>query len=149
MRMDFFVAAIDTLAGERFVILRPNELPSTLFFPSSVEEFREGLRSLAVSQDEFVVELQTMGLQADEISHELDRARSSQNPIRSEVVCERTTSVGFRNPHRQVVVRKTDDHGSGPFERMYELECEDCGCRHRRGGSEVHSTSCPRCQDDD
>jgi len=26
----------------------------------------------------------------------------------------------------EVVVRKTDDRGSGPFERMYELECEDC-----------------------
>jgi hypothetical protein len=42
MRTDFFVAAIDTPAGERFVILRPNELPATFFFPSSVEAFREG-----------------------------------------------------------------------------------------------------------
>ena len=83
MRTDFFVAAIDTLAGERFVILRPNELPAKFFFPSSVEEFREGLTSLAVSQDEFVVELQTMGLQADEVSHELARAEVART--RSEV----------------------------------------------------------------
>ena len=149
MRTDFFVAAIDTRAGERFVILRPNELPAKFFFPSSIEEFREGLRSLAVSQDEFVVELQTMGLPADEVSHQLDRARSSQNPIRGEIVLERTTSVGFRNPQRQGVVRKTDGHGRGPFERVYELECEDCHCRYRRGGSEVHAAGCPRCQNSD
>ena len=149
MRTDFFVAAIDTLAGERFVILRPNELPGTFFFPSSVEEFREGLIALAVSQDEFVVELQTRGLPADEVSHQLDRARSSQNPVRGEIVLERTTSVGFRNLQRQVVVRKTDDHGSGPFERIYELECEGCHCRYRRGGSEVHTAGCPRCQHND
>ena len=146
MRTDFFVAAIDTLAGERFVILRPNELPNSFFFPSSVEEFRKGLTSLAVSQDEFVVALEAMGLQPDEVSHQLERARSSQNPIKGEFIWERTTKIGFRNPQRQLVVRKTDDLGSGPFERLYELECEDCHCRYRRTGSVVHATRCPHCQ---
>ena len=146
MRTDFFVAAIDTNAGERFVMLRPNDLPTKFFFPSSVKELREWLMSSAVSQDEFVVALEAMGLQPDEVSHQLERARSSQNPIKGEFIWEQTTKIGFRNPQRQLVVRKTDDRGSGPFERLYELECEDCHCRYRRTGSEVHATRCPHCQ---
>jgi hypothetical protein len=146
MRTDFFVAAIDTNAGERFVLLRPNDLPSKLFFPSSVDELRKWLASSAVSQEEFVGKLGTMGLPPDEISHQLERARSSVNPIRGEWTWERTTRVGFRNPLGQVVVRKTDDYGGRPFQRLYELQCEECHHRYRRSGFEVHATGCPRCQ---
>jgi hypothetical protein len=146
MRTDFFVAAIDTDAGERFVMLRPNDFPTKFFFPSSVGELREWLVSSAVSQDEFVVALKAMGLQPDEVAHQLERARRSQNPIKGQFIWERTTKIGFRNAQRQLVVRKTDDLGSGPFERLYELECEDCHCRYRRTGSEVHATRCPHCQ---
>ena len=104
MRTDFFVAAIDTDSGERFVMLRPSDFPTKFFFPSSVEELREWLMSSTVSQDEFVVALEAMGLQPDEVSHQLERARSSQNPIKGEFIWERTTKIGFRNPQRQLVV---------------------------------------------
>ena len=73
MRTDFFVHSISKAEGERFVILRPAEIPSSFFFPSSEEE---RLRDLALLTEEaFRLELSAMGLSAEEVDYQLEGAR--------------------------------------------------------------------------
>lgn len=146
MRTDFFVAALETEAGERFVVLRPDELPRKFFVPSSAEEFLQTLKASALGENEFSDQLAQMGLGPDEIAHQFERARGSLDPVKGRISWERTTQVGFRNSFRQVVMRKTDYPGHGQFQRLYEVECEDCHHGYHRDGSEVHVTRCPRCQ---
>jgi hypothetical protein len=73
MRTDFFVASFLIAAGERFVILLPAEIPASFFFASSWDE---KLRDLALLTEEgFRRELGEMGLSADEVEYQLERAR--------------------------------------------------------------------------
>jgi hypothetical protein len=73
MRTDFFVASFATPEGERLVILRPAEIPASFFFASSWEE---KLRELTLLTEEgFRLQLSKMGLTADEVDYQLERAR--------------------------------------------------------------------------
>lgn len=73
MRTDFFVAAFPTLEGERFLVLRPADIPASFFF---AESWDEKLRDLTLLTEEgFRVELTQMGLAAPEVDYQVDRAR--------------------------------------------------------------------------
>jgi hypothetical protein len=73
MRVDFFVASFPMTEGERFVVLRPAEIPASFFFGSSMVE---RLRELTLLTEEgFRLELTKMGLSSDDVNYQLDRAR--------------------------------------------------------------------------
>jgi hypothetical protein len=73
MRTDFFVASIPTLEGERFLVLRPAEIPASFFFARSWEEKLRGLTLL--TEEDFRAQLIEMGLTSDEVNYQLERAR--------------------------------------------------------------------------
>jgi hypothetical protein len=58
-----------------------------------------------------------------------------------------TTVVGFVNRNRQEVIRDTGLPGSDHLQRVYELQCHDCGLRYGSNGSDNFQRKCPRCQD--
>lgn len=73
MRTDFFVAALFEPDGERFLVLVPAEMPASFFFATSWDE---KLRDLTLLTEEgFRVRLTQMGLSADEVDYQLERAR--------------------------------------------------------------------------
>jgi hypothetical protein len=73
MRTDFFVAAVYEPEGERFLVLRPAEIPASFFFATS---WGEKLRDLTLLTEEgFRVQLAEMGLSSDEVDYQLERAR--------------------------------------------------------------------------
>ena len=60
MRTDFFVASLARPEGERLVILRPAEIPASVFFASS---FEDKLREVTLLTEEaFRSQLSAMGL---------------------------------------------------------------------------------------
>ena len=73
MRTDFFVASIPTPEGERFLVLRPAEIPASFFFATSWEEKLRELKLL--TEEGFRVQLTEMGLSSDEVDYQLERAR--------------------------------------------------------------------------
>jgi len=73
MRTDFFVAALFKPEGERFLLLLPAEIPSSFFFATSWDE---KLRDQTLLTEEgFRRRLTQMGLSADEVDYQLERAR--------------------------------------------------------------------------
>lgn len=73
MRTDFFVWSLLTAEGERFLLLRVGEIPARFFFAPSWEE---KLRELTLLTEEgFQLQLSEMGLSADEVNYQLERAR--------------------------------------------------------------------------
>ena len=73
MRTDFFVASIPQPKGERFLLLRPAEIPASFFFATSWDE---KLRDLTLLTEEgFRLQLTEMGLSAAEVDYQLERAR--------------------------------------------------------------------------
>jgi hypothetical protein len=80
MRTDFFVASIPTLEGERFLVLRPAEIPASFFFARSWDE---KLRDLTLLTEEgFRLQLTEMGLSSDEVDYQLGRARFEHLTVR-------------------------------------------------------------------
>lgn len=80
MRTDFFVASILTLEGERFLVLRPAEIPASFFFATSWDE---KLRELTLLTEEgFRSELRAMGLSSDEVDYQMERARGFHLTVR-------------------------------------------------------------------
>jgi hypothetical protein len=72
-RTDFFVAAFPDPEGERFLVLRPAEIPASFFFATS---WKEKLREVTVLTEEgFRDQLTKMGLSSDEVEYQLERAR--------------------------------------------------------------------------
>ena len=73
MRTDFFVWSLLTAEGERFLLLRVGEIPASFFFAPSWEE---KLRELTLlTEEDFQLQLSEMGLSADEVDYQLERAR--------------------------------------------------------------------------
>ena len=73
MRTDFFVASIPQPEGERFLLLRPTEIPASFFFATSWDE---KLRDLTLLTEEgFCLQLTEMGLSSAEVDYQLERAR--------------------------------------------------------------------------
>jgi hypothetical protein len=80
MRTDFFVASIPQPEGERFLVLRPAEIPASFFFATSWDE---KLRELTLLTEEgFRLELTAMGLSSDEVDYQLERARGLHLTVR-------------------------------------------------------------------
>jgi hypothetical protein len=80
MRTDFFVAALFRPEGERFLVLRPAEIPASFFFATSWDE---KLRELTLlTEDGFRVRLTEMGLSSDEEDYQLERARGLHLSVR-------------------------------------------------------------------
>jgi hypothetical protein len=73
MRTDFFVASIPTPEGERFLVLRPAEIPASFFFATSWDEKLQDLTLL--TEEGFCLQLTEMGLSPDEVDYQLERAR--------------------------------------------------------------------------
>jgi hypothetical protein len=72
-RTDFFVAAFSDPEGERFLVLRPAEIPASFFFATS---WKEKLRELTLLTEQgFRDQLTKMGLSSDEVDYQLERAR--------------------------------------------------------------------------
>jgi hypothetical protein len=80
MRTDFVVASIPQPEGERFLVLRPAEIPASFFFATSWDE---KLRELTLLTEEgFRLELTAMGLSSDEVDYQLERARGLHLTVR-------------------------------------------------------------------
>jgi hypothetical protein len=80
MRTDFFVAALFRPEGERFLVLRPAEIPARFFFATSWDE---KLRELTLlTEDGFRVRLTEMGLSSDEVDYQLERASGLHLSVR-------------------------------------------------------------------
>jgi hypothetical protein len=149
---DYIVFRTPEADTERFVIVRPEMFMQEGALPSSLEDARERWKRVLEqitpqSEEEIRHELAGAGLTADEIDKQFARARHIfEHP--PEVVWERTTAAGSRNASGQVVVRKLDVPGTGPFERLFVLRCEACGHEHQAGGADVHRARCPKCAAD-
>jgi hypothetical protein len=80
MRTDFFVASIPKPEGERFLVLRPAEIPASFFFATSWDE---KLRELTLlTENGFRLRLTEMGLSSDEVDYQLERARGQHLSVR-------------------------------------------------------------------
>lgn len=80
MRTDFFVASFSKPEGEGFVILQPAEIPKSFFFPSSEDQRLRDVPLL--SEEEFCLRLKEMGLSADEIEYQRERARGQHISVK-------------------------------------------------------------------
>jgi hypothetical protein len=154
MRADVIVVSPCPTDGERFAVLRRDAIEDVMFAGSlpwrpfaewqqAFEAFGRNLEWL--TEDDIRAQLAGMGFGADEVEQQLTRARSIRD-VKMETTWERTTTIGFRNAHRQEVIRKTDLPGVAPGQRVYVLRCGDCGHEHRSDGCDVHARRCPRCQ---
>lgn len=54
-----------------------------------------------------------------------------------------TTVPGYVNKNRQFVVRKTDLDGNDHLQKVYVLQCLDCGHEYGANGSDIHIRKCP------
>lgn len=58
-----------------------------------------------------------------------------------------TTTPGYENRNRQVVVRNTGKRGNDFGQNVYEMRCKDCGHRYGANGSDIWQRKCPKCQE--
>ena len=56
-----------------------------------------------------------------------------------------TTTVGYKNPNRQVVLRQTNLSGNLAGQCLYVLMCGDCGREYGANGCDIHLRKCPGC----
>lgn len=151
MRSDFFVVSTPVTEGERFAILRPDDMPFGPFLWSgSLYDLRRAfdrcLRTATLLTEESLrAQLAEMGLPSDAVEDQIERARK-MHALDGQMIYERTTSIGYRSNHRQEVIHKTRSAGSLPHQRVYVLHCGDCDHEYGANGCEVHSHRCPRCQ---
>lgn len=80
MRTDFFVASIPQPEGERFLLLRPAEIPASFFFSTSWDQKLQDLTLL--TEEGFRSQLTEMGLSSDEVDYQLERARFQHLSVR-------------------------------------------------------------------
>ena len=57
-----------------------------------------------------------------------------------------TTEIGYTNANRQVVRKATDRAGTDHGQKVYMLQCGNCGCEYGANGSDIWQRHCPRCQ---
>ena len=147
---DFFVVMDPEADSERFAILWRDTIPVGAHLWSPVEAHKVFLayfRALRfVSEPQIRADLATMGLPADDIEDQIDRARSMVTSS-NWITWEQTTKVGYRNEHAQEVIRRTTAVGTAPGPRIFELRCSQCGYVYGTNGSDIHVRRCPSCQD--
>jgi hypothetical protein len=150
MRSDFFVVKDPDAASERFAILWRDTIPIGPQLWSLAEMRRVFLalfRSLTfVSEPQIRADLANLGLSADDIEDQIDRARRMVTSW-DQTTWEQTTRVGYRNQHAQEVIRKTTADGTVPGQRIFVLRCSECGCVYGTNGCDIHLRRCPSCQD--
>jgi hypothetical protein len=143
-----FVASAMMPDGERFCILRPE---AGAFFPrgtvttvrAAVEDYMRAVPWL--TEDDLRRDLESAGLTTVDVERQLERARAlREHP--PEYVLEHMTAIGHRTAHGQVVMRKTERAGAGPFGRVYALRCERCHYEHDSDGGDIHRARCPHCE---
>lgn len=54
-----------------------------------------------------------------------------------------TTEPGYENPNGQVVVRRSEQPGTGYLQFVYVLRCKHCGHAYGANGADVHHRKCP------
>jgi len=151
MRSDFFVVSTPAADGERFAILRPEEMPFGPFLWSgSLDDLRRAfdrcLQTAALLTEESLrAQLAEIGLPSDAVEDQIERARN-MHASNEQLVWERTTSIAYRNDRGQEVIRKTMLAGTLPYQKVYVLRCGDCGHEYGANGCEVHARRCPQCQ---
>lgn len=57
-----------------------------------------------------------------------------------------TTEPGYTNKNNQTVLRKTESLGNDHNQRVYVLQCGECGEEYGANGSDVWLRRCPSCQ---
>jgi hypothetical protein len=98
----------------------------------------------SLSEGEVRHALAADGFSEQEIEKKFIQARTFREWAPTHVM-ERMTAIGHRTERGQVVLAKTDEQGSHPFDRVYVLQCERCGHEHRSDGSRIHDARCPFC----
>ncbi len=54
--------------------------------------------------------------------------------------------VGDTNPNHQKLIAKTAIAGTDHNQRVWRLQCADCGTEYGANGSDFHIRKCPSCQ---
>ena len=144
-----FVSSRVGLDGEQFCVIRPNAVP--LFRIGSVTEIPDRIAKYAaqlewLTEDDLRRQLTADGVSDEDIERQLSRSRALRGWVHQHVL-ERTTQIGHRNEHGQIVVAKTLMQGTKPFERIFILRCEGCGYEYGTDGCDIHARRCPACQD--
>jgi hypothetical protein len=138
--------------GERFAILRENELMPCSSHVSSAEEsirfFQNVLGSLTwLSKADLSMRLAEMGLSAEAIEERIATARRKMAVMTSgPTVYERLTTIGYRNDEGQEVIRRTDVRRT-EGQRVFVMRCHVCGHEYGSCGIDIDIRRCPACQD--
>jgi len=160
--MDTHVVVVSMLQpdGERFVVVDADlrgdfvERFAKAWVTEPAEErvrvFQQGWTDFLQGRRVFTeadarTELADRGLVTEEIEDKILKARRFREWA-PESLAERTTAPGYINVHRQVVVRKTDQPATAPFQRVYVMRCGDCGHEYEVDGCDTHVRRCPACQ---
>ena len=98
-----------------------------------------------LTEDQMRAYLAAQGLATDEIDRQVARARAVRD-LAARSYVERPTTIGYCNEHGQTVVRKTDEPGHGPFQRVFILQCHACGHEYGTDGCAISGQRCPICQ---
>lgn len=57
-----------------------------------------------------------------------------------------TTDPGYMNKNNQKVLRKSGAAGNDHNQKVYALQCGDCGVEYGANGSDIWLRRCPSCQ---
>jgi len=148
-----FVVSVPAPDGERFAIIRPDAMVAGMFPLKPAEGMIEAMQRFMLSaplltEDDLRARLEEMGLAADAVADQIQRARTMRQLHESGPwSMTRITAIGFRNREGQEVVRKTDREGSSPEQRVFVLRCSVCGHEYGCDGCDIFDRLCPTCQD--
>jgi hypothetical protein len=147
-----FVVSVPAQDGERFFIIRPETRLASAFpvwksgkgWWEAVQQYY--LAQTLLTESDLRTELAGMGLDADAVAEQIQRARRQRqfNELSS---WDHITTIGFRNREGQEVVRKTGREGTSPEQRVFVLRCGVCGYEYGCDGCDIYDRLCPNCQD--
>ena len=103
--------------------------------PSVIAHFLRDNRIIRLDTAEAIAS--SMGLQIKLIrKRKIDRTKG----------CTRTTTPGWKNDNKQVVLRATGKPGNARGQKAYEMKCSMCDFVYVANGADVWQRKCPRCQ---
>ena len=156
MLPDFVVLSVELPEGERFAILRTDEvLRPTSHVPSGRSRaptsweatLEQWLRTLdLLTEDSLRARLAQMGLGEDAVADHITGARKTRH-FNKGGSWERVTMVGYRNEEGQEVIAKTARSGSEPDQLVFVMRCTVCGHEYGSNGCDIPRRCCPNCQD--
>ena len=56
------------------------------------------------------------------------------------------SEIGDKNRNRQELLAKTSHPGTDHNQRIWAVQCTDCGHVYGANGSDFHERKCPKCQ---